>query len=142
MQSLCVITSDVFHEMMVVIIPQICYGDYFLILLGFLLTSSPTAGLNYVGKDFDTEIAIPPNARTMRPHYHALENIRRRWEIGGTTYWPLKSVHWLMVSLIIELEVTPHNHHSRKDVPDIQNAYLPVVRDLVSKVPLVTILAQ
>ena len=142
MQSLCVTTSDVFHEMMVVIIPQTCYGDCFLILLGCLLTSSPTAGLNYVGKDFDMRIAIPPNARTTHPDYHALENIRRRWEIEGTTFWPLKSVHWLMISLIIELEVTPHNHHSRKDVPDIQSAYLPVVRDLVSNIPIVTILAQ
>ena len=44
----------------------------------------------------------------------------------------MKSVYWLMVLLIIELEVTPQNNRTRKDVTNIQNAYLPIVRELVS----------
>lgn len=135
MQSLCVTTFDVFHEMMVVIVPQSFFRDCVLILLGFLLTTSPILGLNYVDTRFDEYIKLELVTQTAHRIYSALEEIRRRWEIQGTTHWPHKSVHWLMISLVIELEVTPHNHRSRKHVPDIQNAYLPVVRDLVSKKP-------
>lgn len=45
-----------------------------------------------------------------------------------------------MVLLIIALEVTPHS--DRKDMPDIQNAYLPIVRDLAIKNSLVTIVVN
>lgn len=54
----------------------------------------------------------------------------------------MKSADWLMVLLIIELDVTPHSDHLRKDMPDIQNAYLPIVRDLVIKNSLVAIVAS
>ena len=45
----------------------------------------------------------------------------------------MKSMDWLLVSLIIELEITPHNGQSR-DIPNVQDAYLPIVRDLVSQI--------
>ncbi len=110
----------------------------FLIPIGFLLTTSPAVGLNYLDKAFYENIEIPPNVHAVHSDYSALENIRRKWSVDGTTSWPKKPVHWLMVSLIIELEVTPHNDRIKKKVPDIQNAYLPIVRDLVSKSPLLT----
>lgn len=108
--------------------------------LGFLLTTSPTIGLNYSNIFFEAAIKIAPDDQTAHQDCSALENIRRRWDSDGTTSWPSMSVHWLMISLIIELEVTPHNDLSR-NVPDIQNAYLPIVRDLVSNNPPVIIVA-
>ena len=117
--------------------PTFCHGCI-LIPIGFLLTTSPAVGLNYLDKEFYENIEIPPNVHAVHSDYSALENIRRKWSVDGTTSWPMKSVHWLMVSLIIELEVTPHNDRTKKAVPDIQYAYLPIVRDLVSKSPLLT----
>ncbi len=117
--------------------PIFCHGC-FLIPIGFLLTTSPAVDLDYLNIGFEVKSGIEPYVHAAHPGDSALENIQRKWRIDGTTSWPIKSVHWLMVSLIIELEVTPHNDRTKKKVPDIQNAYLPIVRDLVSKSPLLT----
>ena len=106
--------------------------DCLLMMPGFLLTTSPTVGLNYLGPWFDLDVEIPPNLLAAHPALFVLAHFRRRWESDGTASWPMQSVDWLVVSLIIELETTPHNGHSR-DIPDVQNAYLPIVRDLVSR---------
>lgn len=115
---------------------------FFLILSGFLLTTSPTVGFNYLDLSYKTYIDLPPNAQTGHPEYFALENIRERWKAHGTNSWGMKSVHWLMVLLIIELEVAPHCDHTWRKIPDIQNAYLPIVRDLVSTNATVTLAAH
>ena len=144
MQFLCETTSDVFHEKMVVISLQMFCLDFFLILSGFLLTTSPTVGFSYLDLDYKRYIDLPSNAQTqtMRQEYSALENIRERWNAHGTNSWEVKSVHWLMVLLIIELEVAPHSDHTWRKIPDIQNAYLPIVRDLVSTNATVTTAAH
>ncbi len=142
MQFLCETTSDVFHEKTVVISPQMFCLDFFLILSGFLLTTSPTVGFNNLDLDYKRYIDLPPNAQTARPEYSALENIRERWKAHGTDLWGMTSVHWLMVLLIIELEVAPHGDHTWRKIPDIQNAYLPIVRDLVSTNATVTLAAH
>lgn len=111
-------------------------------LLGFLLTTSPTVGLNYLDRYFARYVEVLSHAETVHQDHSALENIRRRWELDGTASWEIKSVHWLMVLLVIELEVAPHNHRLWKNVPDIQNAYLPIVRDLVSKNQPVRVVAH
>ncbi|KAF6228798.1 hypothetical protein HO173_011646 [Letharia columbiana] len=97
---------------------------------GFLLTTSPTVGLNYLDRYFARYVEVPSHAETVHQDHSALENIRRGWELDGTASWEIKLVHWLMVLLVNELEVAPHNHRLWKNVPDIQNAYLPIVRDL------------
>ena len=60
---------------------------------------------------------------------------------GGKKFNSHNSVHWLTASLIVELMITPNNDRS-KYVPDIQHAYLPIVRDLVSKSSSVLVLAH
>lgn len=116
--------------------------DFFLIFPGFLLTASPTVGFNYLDLKYKRYIDLPSNAQTAHPQYSALENIRERWKSDGTNSWGMKSVHWLMVLLIIELEVAPHCDHTWRKIPDIQNAYLPIVRDLVSTNATVTLAAH
>lgn len=120
---------------MLVIALHSFYRDCLLIFLGFLFTTSPTVGFNYMDLGYERYIDIPSNAYTVHPEYSALDSIRKRWETHGTTSWGMKSVPWLMVILIIELEVAPHGDHLRKNIPDIKNAYLPIVRDLVSTIP-------
>lgn len=131
---------------MVVNIPSHFCRDFILMLLGFLLTASPTVGINYLDTIVETYVGNSANAETARPvHlYSALENIRRRWERDGTSSWPMKTIDstdFLMVLLIIQLEVTPHNP-KEGNVPEIQNAYLPIVRDLVSENPTVAVVAN
>lgn len=100
-------------------------------LLGFLLTTSPSVGLNYPDLEFAQFFESFPNFNVEDDSYSALEHIRRRWESEGTASWGSKTVHWLMIFLITELEATPRNYNRGRTVPDIQSAYLPVVRDLV-----------
>lgn len=132
MQSLCVTTFDAFHGMMVVKEVVNFLKGCLLMLPGVLLTTSPTAGLNYLGPWFEAGIEFPENVRIAHPELFVLAYFQRRWEVDGSASWPMQSMDWLVVSLIIELETTPHNGHSR-DTPDVQNAYLPIVRDLVSR---------
>ena len=89
-------------------------------------------GLNYLGHWFEEAVEIPSNVQTVHPDFFVLALMQIRWNIDGTAKWPMQSVDWLVVSLIIELEITPHNGDSR-DIPDFQSAYLPIVRDLVSR---------
>ena len=132
MQSLCVTIFDAIHGTMVVKEVVNFLNRYSLMLPGFLLTTSPTVGLNYVETWFERDVEIPPHVRAAHPSLSVLEYFQRRWGIDGTASWPTQSMDWLVVSLITELETTPHNRHSR-DIPDVQNAYLPIVRDLVSR---------
>lgn len=131
MQFLCVTTFDAFHGMMVVKEVVNFLKGCLLMLPGFLLTTSPTVGFNYLRPWFERDVLIPPNIRTAHPALFVLAKFQRQWEFDGTASWPMQSMDWLVVSLIIELETTPHNGHSQ-DIPDVQNAYLPIVRDLVS----------
>ena len=132
MQSLCVTTFDAIHGMMVVKEVVNFLNRCSLMLPGFLLTTSPTVGLNYVGNWFERDVEIPPNVQYAQSYLSVLEHFQRRWGIDGTASWPMQPMDWLVVSLITELETTPNNRHAR-DIPDVQNAYLPIVRDLVSR---------
>ena len=106
--------------------------------VGLLLTYSSAAGLSYLNRSFKSQITVPPNSSGVHPVFDVINNLRYQWisdlEEGkpGETAAEEEPVLWLMLSLIIELMITPNNHWS-KDVPDIQHAYLPIVRDLVSK---------
>ncbi|KAL8722755.1 MAG: hypothetical protein Q9225_000816 [Loekoesia sp. 1 TL-2023] len=65
-----------------------------------------------------------------------MEMLRARWagpgpELAGTAKWEAKNVEWLLLNIICELDGTPYCKRS----PDIQKAYVPIVRSLVSKLP-------
>ena len=91
---------------------------------------------------------VPPNSKRVHQGFDVFEALTEQWkldlELGRHNLpldGPLKAVRWLMVSLIIELMITPNNDRA-KDVPEIQHAYLPIVRDLVSKSSFVLVLAH
>ena len=91
---------------------------------------------------------VPPNSNRVHQGFNVFEALTEQWKLDlklGCHKLPLdvssKAVRWLMVSLIIELMITPNNDRA-KDVPDIQHAYLPIVRDLVSKSSSVLVLAH
>lgn len=62
-----------------------------------------------------------------------LTSIYQRFSSGGTKRWPTKSVEWLLIYIITEFQSTPNTLFGRGTVPEIQDAYRPVVRDLVGQ---------
>lgn len=112
--------------------------------LGFLLTTSPDVALTQLTIQLEKDFIIPPNSQTAYQDYSAVGYILRGCESGGilSRVETVNLVHWLMVLLIIELEVSPYNGRLQKNVPNIQDAYLPIVRDLVRTKPLVTSVAN
>ena len=92
---------------------------------------SPTAGVSFLDINLPKEIQVPPNANTESESVNVLEHLRKVYADTGTDTWPSKSVEWFLVRLIAEILVVPHGLYSGSTIPEIQNAYLPLVRDLV-----------
>ena len=98
--------------------------------IGYLLTMSPSAGVNYVNTHLSNEIQIPFKPRLDEAHESVLEVIRRKYFTKSESGLPLVDVKCLLVDLIAEYESTPTARG--ESITDIQHAYLPIVRDLVS----------
>ena len=134
---------DALREMMVILNRPRSTINLSNLCVGFLLTTSSAAGLSYLDTDFKRQIMVPPNSNRVHLRFDVFEALREQW----ITYPEVsrghgpRTMHFLMVLLIIELMITPNNDRS-KDVPDIQHAYLPIVQDLVSKSSSVLILAH
>lgn len=91
---------------------------------------SPSAGVNYVNTHLSNEIQIPFKPRLDEAHESVLEVIRRKYFTKSESGLPLVDVKCLLVDLIAEYESTPTARG--ESITDIQHAYLPIVRDLVS----------
>ena len=91
---------------------------------------SPSAGVNYVNSHLSSEIKIPFKPRLDEAHESVLETIREKYSIRLQNGRPLRSVECLLIDLITEYESTPTARG--ETITDIQHAYLPIVRDLVS----------
>ena len=101
-----------------------------MISIGYLLTMSPSAGVNYVNSHLSNEIQIPFKARLDEAHESVLEVIRRKYFTNSESGLSSVDVKCLLVDLIAEYESTPTARG--ETATDIQHAYLPIVRDLVS----------
>ena len=91
---------------------------------------SPSAGVNYVNNHLSHEIQIPFKPRLDEAHESVLEVIRRKYFTKSESGLSLVDVKCLLVDLIAEYESTPTARG--ETITDIQHAYLPIVRDLVS----------
>ena len=99
-------------------------------IVGYLLTMSPSAGVNYINNNLSNEIQIPFKPRLEEAHESVLEVIRRKYSTKSESGLFLVDVRCLLVDLIAEYESTPTARG--ETITDIQHAYLPIVRDLVS----------
>lgn len=97
--------------------------------IGYLLTMSPSAGVNYVNNHLSNEIQIPFKPRLDEAHESVLEVIRRIYFIRSESSSSSVDVKCLLVDLIAEYESTPTARG--ETITDIQHAYLPIVRELV-----------
>ena len=98
---------------------------------------SPTAGVSFLERAALQNIQQKPGTRVADDMNSFLGNFIRKYsESGsspcGTQTWPVKSAEWFIVDMLTQLLITPHGSATGRTVPEIQNAYLPLVRDLVS----------
>ena len=68
-----------------------------------------------------------------RKHCRFLNYLREAYASDGTKNWPSKTAEWFVVRLITKVLIVPHGLHSGSTIPNMQKAYLPLVRDLVCK---------
>ena len=103
------------------------------LLAGYVLTMSPTAGINFLDRNMLQDIQVRPGTRAAVDDTSFVGAFMKRYCTSGTKHWPAKTPEWFIVDMITQLLITPHSLATGRTVPEIQNAYLPLVRDLVGK---------
>ena len=93
---------------------------------------SPTAGISFLDRIFLQEIQTRSSTRAVNEEAAFIGDYLNRCSKSGTRYWPAKTTEWFVIAMLTQLLVTPHSLHTGRTIPEIQNAYLPLVRDLVS----------
>ena len=104
--------------------------------LGMLLTMSAANGVHNLDKESLQILRTPPNAGIHDREYHILEYLRYRGPNIGCfddkfRDWSAPNTECLMLAILVTLQWTPTNPQSGKGVSAIQDAYIPIVRDLV-----------
>ena len=92
---------------------------------------SPTAGISFLDRTYLQEIRSRPSLRAENEQASFIGSFMRRYSTSGTETWPVKTPEWFIVDMLTQLLLTPHTPPTGRTVPEIQNAYLPLVRDLV-----------
>lgn len=103
-------------------------------IIGFLLTMLPNVGVNYLSGSMTQELEFPSSSTRSSIELKVFDHIRERFSEHviqtGMISWPSKSMEWFLVYIVTEFLATPHALRAF-NIPEIQNAYLPIVRDLV-----------
>lgn len=101
---------------------------------GHLLTLSPMTGIDYLDKNFPQALAQSPRDRPYDDDHYILDHILQHWlyhpmDTSDPSY---KTADRLLLDIFARLQSSPTNQRAGGNMPDIQNAYIPVVRALVS----------
>lgn len=92
---------------------------------------SPTAGVSFPSINITEELRVPPTTGAISESLHVLQYLREAYAKTGTDTWPSRFAEWFLIRLITKVLVVSHDLHSGGTTPEIQKAYLPLVRDLV-----------
>ena len=91
-------------------------------------------GIGYLDKTFPQALAQPPRGRPYDDDHYILDHILQHW-----LYLPIntsepgyKTADRLLLDVFARLQSSPTNQREGGNMPDIQSAYVPVVRALVS----------
>ncbi|KAE8864905.1 hypothetical protein PTNB73_05793 [Pyrenophora teres f. teres] len=101
-----------------------------LITIGFLLTMSPTAGVDYLNTNTRHYLHMPKPLLQHDSFASATAQIYREFSETGTSTWRRKNVEWFLVYLITELGTTPHNIRQGYSIPSLMDAYDAIVHEL------------
>ena len=92
---------------------------------------SPIAGISYLDRALLQDIHTRPGARAANDRASFIGHFIDQYSASGTDAWPAKSAEWFIVDMLTKLLETPRSLGTGRTIPGIQNAYLPLVRDLV-----------
>ena len=92
---------------------------------------SPTTSVSFLDVNMTEWTGKPPSEATGAAEAYVVEFLRQAYQERGSMDWSSKTGGWLLVRLMTKLLCVPHGPHSGRTVPEIQQAYLPLVRDLV-----------
>jgi len=101
---------------------------------------SPTAGISFLDRTILQEIQMRPGTRAANEEASFIGDYMNRYSKSGTNNWPTKTPEWFIVDMLTQLLITPHSLPTGRTVPEIQNAYLPLVRELVNTSPILLLI--
>ena len=103
-------------------------------LLGFLLTMSAAKGVEYLDSRLEEYLCESPDSLITNPDTSAVGHVMKLFESNGTStpgQWHMATVEWLLVHLITEVGVTPHNFSTGRNMGAMMEAYQDILREFV-----------
>ena len=103
-------------------------------LPGYLLSMSPTTSVSFLDLRMSHWIRKPPHESTNSKEAedaYVVEFLRQSYKKSGSVDWPSAAANWLFVRILTKCIAVPHGHHSGRTIPEVQKAYIPLVRELV-----------
>ncbi|KAI1820000.1 hypothetical protein F4861DRAFT_543366 [Xylaria intraflava] len=104
---------------------------------GFVLTFANTCGIDYLTRDFKTLIKSPGYDMLYHRDASVIAHTMHAFKHSGTKRWKRacdeNDAVWLIVYLITEAAVTPHNIRGGRSATDILDAYMEVMQSLKKK---------
>ncbi|KAN0076587.1 hypothetical protein V8E54_006729 [Elaphomyces granulatus] len=104
---------------------------------GVLLTMSAAKGVDYLDSRLEEYLCKPLDWITDKHHASAIDHVMKHFESKGTStrgQWHMATVEWLLVHIITEVGVTPHNFREGRNIGGIMEAYEDILRELKQRV--------
>ena len=121
-----------FHRSDGQMLPFLCLCEkHLLIDVGYLLTLCPAVGIDYLDKDMPRYLSDSTRCLYDNEQASAVAHIFEQFESTGMSTWHRNSVEWLLIYIMTEIGVTPHNIRKGYNCPSIMDAYDAIVHDLV-----------
>lgn len=99
---------------------------------GYLLTFSQIPGVDYLDRELKEHLKEPPDLLLTNDDASGVAHVAQAFIETGTDSWHRKSVEWLLVYIMTEMAVTPHNIRKGRQGLSIMGAYRVIAQDLVS----------
>lgn len=104
---------------------------------GFLLTMSAAKGVDYLDSRLEEYLCEPPDSIINNHHASAVGHVMKHFESKGTStrgQWHMATVEWLLVHIITEVGVTPHNFREGRNIGGLMEGYEEILRELKQRV--------
>lgn len=102
---------------------------------GFVLTFANQTGVDYLGQPFRDWLEQPEQFMS-DSDVSVLAHIAENFVSSGTSRWHYPTVEWLVVYILTEAAVVPHNIRQGRNSTSLLTAYQDIARELVSLPPL------
>ena len=98
---------------------------------GFVLTFSNQTGVDYLGQPFRDWLEQPDQFMA-DSDVSVLAHTAENFVASGTSRWHYPTVEWLVVYILTEAAVVPHNIRQGRNSTSLLTAYQDLARELVS----------